>query len=161
MKHFRVIALLLLSLGCGYVAAQTGIPSPTSFGEARSLNDGWRFLLADDSAAIAPTFDDSQWQRVDLPHDWGVTQPMSPDCGSCQGYLPGGMGWYRRHLQVGADELSDGRRLYIYFEGVYNRSTVYVNGQQTISIPNQMMGGGGRGGWGGNGNGGRGGRGGW
>ena len=130
MKHFRVIALLLLSLGCGYVAAQAGIPSPTSFGEARSLNDGWRFLLADDSAAIAPTYDDSQWQRVQLPHDWGVTQPMSPDCGSCQGYLPGGMGWYRRHLQVGADELSDGRRLYIYFEGVYNRSTVYVNGHR-------------------------------
>ena len=40
----------------------------------------------------------------------------------------------------------------------FNGGTVYVNGQQTFSIPNQMMGGGGRGGWG---NGGRGGRGGW
>ena len=43
----------------------------------------------------------------------------------------------------------------------FTGGTVYVNGQQTTSIPNQMMGGGGRGGWGGNGNGGRGGRGGW
>jgi len=39
----------------------------------------------------------------------------------------------------------------------FTGGTVYVNGQQTTSIPNQMMGGGGRGGWGGNGNGGRGG----
>ena len=43
----------------------------------------------------------------------------------------------------------------------FTGGTVYVNGQQTTSIPNQMMGGGGRGGWGGNGNGSRGGRGGW
>ena len=44
----------------------------------------------------------------------------------------------------------------------FTGGTVYVNGQQTSSIPNQMMGGGGRGGMGGfGGNSGRGGRGGW
>ena len=50
----------------------------------------------------------------------------------------------------------------------FTGGTVYVNGQQTSSIPNQMMGGmggmGGNGSWGGNGgwgNNGRGGRGGW
>lgn len=103
--------------------------SPTGFGKARPLNDGWLFVLADDSTASAREFADNRWQHVSVPHDWSVTQPMSPDCGSCQGYLPGGIGWYRRHLNVTADELADGRRLYIYFEGVYNRSTVYVNGQ--------------------------------
>ena len=55
---------------------------------------------------------------------------MSPDCGSCQGYLPGGMGWYRHTLDVTAYDIADGRKLYIYFEGVYNRSTVYVNGHR-------------------------------
>ena len=130
MKHFRLFAALLFSVSCVTAAAQTLPSSPTGFGDARPLNDGWRFLLADDSAAIAPTFDDSRWQRVSIPHDWSVRQPMSPDCGSCQGYLPGGIAWYRRHLNVSADELADGRRLYIYFEGVYNRSTVYINGQR-------------------------------
>ena len=45
----------------------------------------------------------------------------------------------------------------------YTGGTIYVNGQQTASVPNQMMGGmgGGRGGWGSGMNGGRGGRGGW
>ena len=51
---------------------------------------------------------------------------MSPDCGSCQGYLPGGIAWYRRHFSV--NEASE--RLYVYFEGVYNRSTVYINGHR-------------------------------
>ena len=108
--------------------AATDAQAQPSFGKARLLNDGWFFRLADDSAAVASDYDDSRWQRVRLPHDWGVTQPMSPDAGSCQGYLPGGIGWYRCHLQPTAAELADGRRLYVYFEGVYNRSSVYVNG---------------------------------
>ena len=54
---------------------------------------------------------------------------MSPDAGSCQGYLHGGIGWYRRHLTPSAADLDGGRRIFIYFEGVYNRSSVYLNGQ--------------------------------
>ena len=110
------------------VAGAEGTSSPTGFGQARLLNSGWLFQLADDSAAIALAFDDMRWQHVSLPHDWSVRQPMSPDCGSCQGYLPGGIGWYRRHLSVNASDLANGRKMYIYFEGVYNRSTVYLNG---------------------------------
>jgi hypothetical protein len=125
MKTRHLLLSLLITVGCGSVAAQ----SPVGFGDARLLNDNWLFQLADDSAAVATTYNDSRWQHVRLPHDWGVTQPMSPDCGSCQGYLPGGIGWYRRHLTVNSSDLADGRRLYIYFEGVYNRSSVYLNGQ--------------------------------
>ena len=128
MKTYRRIFTLLLLATT--MAASAQVSSPTSFGQARQLTEGWLFRLADDSAAIAPTYDDSRWQHVRLPHDWGVTLPMSPDRGSCQGYLPGGIAWYRCHLLPNANELSDGRRLYIYFEGVYNRSTVYVNGHQ-------------------------------
>ncbi|MCR5181282.1 MAG: beta galactosidase jelly roll domain-containing protein [Bacteroidaceae bacterium] len=99
-----------------------------SFGDARLLNDGWRFRLEDDSAFVDPAFNDTRWQYVAVPHDWGVSQAMSPDAGSCQGYLPGGIGWYRNHLRINASELTDDQRLFIYFEGVYNRSSVYLNG---------------------------------
>jgi hypothetical protein len=97
-----------------------------SFGEAELLNDGWRFLRADSAWNIAetpdmkaPDYDDAQWRRVRLPHDWSVELPMSPDKGSCQGYLPGGIGWYRRHLEL---KPADGEVVYIYFEGVYNHA---------------------------------------
>lgn len=128
MKTYRLLTALALAITTMAGMAQTA--SPTAFGKARLLNDGWLFHLADDSAALNTTYDDTRWQRVQLPHDWSVTLPMSPDRGSCQGYLPGGIGWYRRHLTPTADELTEGQRLYIYFEGVYNRSTVYVNGHQ-------------------------------
>lgn len=127
--HKRLFTLLMAATMLA-TTATAQVSSPTGFGQARQLTEGWLFRLADDSATIAPTFDDSRWQHVRIPHDWGVTLPMSPDRGSCQGYLPGGIAWYRCHLKPGADELSEGRRLYIYFEGVYNRSTVYVNGHQ-------------------------------
>lgn len=80
-------------------------------------------------------FDDTNWRKVDLPHDWSVELPMSPDKGSCQGYLPGGVAWYRLHFIIDNKELRIDNSIfnlqpssYIYFEGVYNYSEVYLNG---------------------------------
>ena len=121
----KLLSLLLFVALCGNAYAQV------SFGKATLFNDGWLFLRVDSSWNIRETpdmkgirFDDSRWRRVTLPHDWGVEQPMSPDKGSCQGYLPGGIGWYRKHLAP----LSPAPLYYLYFEGVYNYSEVYLNG---------------------------------
>lgn len=122
MNRLLTQIVLLVALASGTFAQSY---SPTGFGDATPLNDNWRFTLDDDSAAIAPTFDDSRWQRVRLPHDWGRSLPMSPDAGSCQGYLHGGIGWYRCHFQAPTAEST-----YIYFEGIYNRATVYINGHR-------------------------------
>lgn len=110
-----------------------GVQSQVSFGHAEKINRGWSFLRVDSAWNISErsemkekAFDDTRWRKVDLPHDWGVELPMSPDKGSCQGYLPGGVAWYRLHIPAG--KLAEGRRHYIYFEGVYNYSEVYING---------------------------------
>ena len=102
-----------------------------SFGHAERINDDWRFLRVDSMWNVRetadmkePGFDDSRWRRVVLPHDWGVELPMSPDKGSCQGYLPGGIAWYRKKIEV----KSEGVKSFVYFEGVYNYSEVYLNG---------------------------------
>ena len=128
----KYLLFVLLTLMSGVVRAQV------SFGHAELMNDGWRFLRIDSSWNVRETadmkevnYDDSRWNRVKLPHDWGVEQVMTADQGSCQGYLPGGIGWYRmdktnRFAQLPAQ--SDAQ-YYLYFEGVYNHSEVYVNGQ--------------------------------
>lgn len=103
-----------------------------SFGNAQAFNYGWLFLLEDDSAAVRIDYDDSRWRRLDLPHDWSIEGQLSPDLASCTGYLPGGIGWYRKHFQV----TDDAARHYIYFEGVYNRSEVYLNGHLLGKRPN-------------------------
>ena len=118
----------ILLASCLLTLASAALAQP-SFGTSSPLADGWLFRLADDTAALSPQYDDSRWARVGVPHDWSVALPMSPDCGSCQGYLPGGIAWYRRHLTPAETAAAASGRLYIYFEGVYNHSEVYVNGQ--------------------------------
>lgn len=106
----------------------------TSFGKAELINDGWLFQLKDEADAYKPDFNDKSWRRLDLPHDWSVEAPLSPTLASCTGYLPGGIAWYRKNLQIPAD--LNGKKVFVYFEGIYNRSSVYINGHLLGSRPN-------------------------
>ena len=124
----KLLALLLFLSVVGQARSQV------SFGKAEKLNEDWRFLRIDSCWNIHETpdmrnvdFDDSRWRRITLPHDWGIELSMSPDKGSCQGYLPGGVAWYRKDLS--SQVLPSATRLFIYFEGVYNHSEVYLNGR--------------------------------
>lgn len=105
-----------------------------SFGESVTLNDQWKFTLDDLIGAEAINFDDEEWQSIDLPHDWSVEQHLSPTKASAMGYLPGGIGWYRKSISI--PEERRGEKVLLYFEGVYNRSEVYINGQLLGKRPN-------------------------
>ena len=121
------MTLLLPLLSVLPVAAQV------SFGEATLFNDAWRFHLGDTPEAVDAGFDDSRWQQVSLPHDWSVLGTLSPANASGTGYLPAGIGWYRRQFD-GKDLTAD--EVYLYFEGVYNRSSVWLNGHLLGERPN-------------------------
>ena len=58
----------------------------------------WRFTKGDFPDASQKDFDDSQWQKIDVPHDWAITDTFSPDnpSGHAGGFASGGVGWYRR-----------------------------------------------------------------
>lgn len=71
---------------------------------------------------------------MQLPHDWSVKLPLSPTLASATGYLPGGIGWYQKKIDIPASE--KGEQFYLYFEGVYNRSEVFVNGKSVGYRPN-------------------------
>lgn len=105
-----------------------------SFGEPMRINQNWKFNLADTPGAEACDFDDSRWQNVNVPHDWSVLGLLSPCLASCTGYLPGGIGWYRKSINI--PEARRGQKVYLYFEGVYSRSDVYFNGQLLGHRPN-------------------------
>ncbi len=103
-----------------------------SFGKAFQFNDGWLFSKGDEPQRVEEKFDDSKWRRLTLPHDWSIEGLMSPSLASCTGYLPAGVAGYRKHFDV--DDIS--KRRYIYFEGAYNRSEVYLNGHLLGKRPN-------------------------
>ncbi|HYD85599.1 MAG TPA: glycoside hydrolase family 2 TIM barrel-domain containing protein, partial [Opitutus sp.] len=125
IRSYLVLAFALISVRLH--------AAPLSFGSATSLDDTWAFSLHDDPTAKDPAFDDRAWERVTVPHDWSVKAPLSPELASCTGYLPGGVGWYRRKIFIPA---KGGEKVFLYFEGVYNRSEVYINGHLLGKRPN-------------------------
>lgn len=113
--------IFIISILMGFdLVAQPG------FGKSQKIDSNWKFILKDEVWAKDPSFDDENWESVTLPHDWSVKQPLDSSWASATGYLPGGIGWYRRTLNIPKERM--GNKIYLYFEGVYNRSKVYVNG---------------------------------
>jgi beta-galactosidase len=117
---------------------------------SRTLNfdDAWRFKLVNtanatdptgtygtsaDPKADAPGFDDSAWQRLTLPHDWSITQAPDPSQSNATGFFPGGLGWYRKTFTLPAS--MTGKRISIDFDGVFENSYVYLNGQPLGNHP--------------------------
>ena len=124
------LILVLFVLSCQVSSALAQV----SFGKPEKVNKHWTFVLKDMPNGADVQFDDSGWKTVDLLHDWSVTQQLSPTLASATGYLPGGIGWYRKHLPV--PEERRGENVYLYFEGVYNRSEVFINGVSLGKRPN-------------------------
>ncbi len=93
-----------------------------------NFDEGWKFSRGDVAGAEAPEFSDQAWSPVDLPHDWSIAGPYSKDepAGGSGGYLPTGFGWYRKRFTLPAS--SAGKRVQIQFDGVYQRSEVWING---------------------------------
>src|SRR5260370_718898 len=73
------------------------------------------------------SFDDRGWRQLDLPHDWGIEGPFAQEYPGETGKLPWwGVGWYRKHLTVSANER--GRQFYLDIDGAMAYATVWVNG---------------------------------
>ena len=104
------------------------------FGEAELFDSGWLFTLSDAENYKNVKFDDQQWRKLILPHDWSVEGQLSQQNASCTGYLPAGIAWYRRHFNYQKDKSLP--KTFIYFEGIYNRSEVYLNGHLLGKRPN-------------------------
>ncbi len=101
--------------------------------EVKSFDFDWIFLLKDVPEAKSPDYDDSDWQEVQLPHDWSIKLPVSKENAGegwmegSMGYLPGGIGWYRKEFQL--PKSYEGKKVVIQFDGVYHQSDVYINGE--------------------------------
>ena len=98
-----------------------------------NFDANWKFMLSDSVQAQDPTFDDSAWQQVDLPHDYSITQKYSQSNEAESAYLPGGTGWYRKSFTIDRDLA--GKRIAINFDGVYMNATVWFNGVKLGTHP--------------------------
>jgi len=124
-----VFLTLIISLLIGVSANGT---APTSAAEQvrviKSFDTDWRFLKADTAGAENAGFDDAAWRKLDVPHDWGIEGPFDEKnpAGGAGGFLPAGVGWYRKHFTLPAGDAR--RRVFIEFDGVMANSDVWING---------------------------------
>ena len=133
MKQFAFRSLyLIFPLSILLLAGCTISDRFDSANRDQSFNAEWKFVL--DSMASGqeqPAFDDSQWQNVDLPHDWSIMgikdtghigpfSKKSPGA-TATGYVLGGTGWYRKHFTL--DKKDQGKTAILCFDGVYMEST--------------------------------------
>lgn len=91
----------------------------------QSLCGSWRFHLGEAADAGMMGYDDRGWRQVTVPHDWAVEHPFDTAHASGTGYLPGGIGWYRKSFQLSPEV--EGQRATVTFDGVYNHARVWIN----------------------------------
>jgi beta-galactosidase len=93
------------------------------------FDESWKFVLGDPKGAENTDFDDGGWRMLDLPHDWSIEGKFDSKnpSGDRSGYLPTGIGWYRKSIDVPAEW--KGKRVAIEFDGVFRNSTVWANGK--------------------------------
>jgi len=109
----------------------------------RLFDYGWKFQRGDAPGAEQPSFDDSAWRRLDLPHDWSIEDSPGPESigpfsrqspgGPPTGHVLGGTGWYRKSFVL--DQSDAGKTVEIVFDGVYMESDVWINGRHAGMHP--------------------------
>jgi beta-galactosidase len=133
-RAIGVVAAALAAIGVVTAPATAGTAVPdrvTGTGRTLDFTQGWKFALVNTTGADAPRPADADpaWRDVRLPHDWsiGLDPAPGPDTTAGTGFLPGGLGWYRKAFTLPPS--SAGKRVSLEFDGVYMDSEVYLNGR--------------------------------
>ena len=87
----------------------------------------WRFQYVESAGPRFMNPPVSDWRVVDLPHDWSIEMPRSPDNPSIAsgGYFPMGCAWYQKEFDP-HDDWRD-KKIFVEFEGVYMNAEVWLN----------------------------------
>ncbi len=139
-QKILLITLILNVLILFGITSFSNQPESYSNDRITSFDTGWYFMKDSLSGAESPDFDDSNWRIVNLPHDWSIEDlpgqngvdiigpfdKSAIDKGT-SAYMVGGIGWYRKNFTI-IEEDKD-KIAYLQFDGVYNRSDVWLNGK--------------------------------
>lgn len=90
--------------------------------EKHTINDGWKFHKGDaGTEAVAIGYDDSKWERINIPHTWNTEAYV------VKNYYRG-IGWYRKQFTVLPEWKN--RQVFLHMEGASKEAKVFVNGKE-------------------------------
>lgn len=89
-------------------------------------NPGFDFSL------VQNDFQDTNWELVNLPHDWAIKGPFykgsNPEVGGGMGRLPSqGVAWYRKKINIPTTD--QGKTIYLDIDGAMSYAIVWLNGK--------------------------------
>ena len=120
------ILLTLIAIGCTtFLFAQN---SNEHVRINQLFNFGWKFKAGEVTNAQDLAFNDNDWRKLDLPHDFQFEQPWDSTANRGRGFKAMGAGWYRKTFR--ADATWKGRRVFIDFEGIMLHGDVWLNGKK-------------------------------
>lgn len=88
--------------------------------ETQSINDSWKFLKGECTAAADSAFNDKEWMDIHLPHTWNTDAYTEKD------YYRG-TGWYRRQINLPQDW--KGKQIFLKLDAASKAATIYINGK--------------------------------
>lgn len=104
---------ILAALSCG--CAKEPMPRMSQV-----INKEWTFFKGHQAGAEAVGFDDTTWEKVNLPHSASIPYWMEIE-------VYEGDTWYRKEFKMGASLKS--HRAFVEFEGAFQHAWVYLNGK--------------------------------
>lgn len=113
--------------------------SQVKLGRNIDFDTDWRFKKGNYTDAKAVDFNDSEWRKLDVPHDWSIEDLTETPSDSITGpfsihsagknasaFTVGGTAWYRKTFTM--DKSTANKKVLIQFDGVYMIADVWVNG---------------------------------
>nr|WP_294898038.1 beta-galactosidase GalB [uncultured Pedobacter sp.] len=139
---FKKLGLLILT----FFVFQQFIVAQTDTREVTVLNNGWLFIKGEIKGAKDVNTDETNWQKVTVPHDWAISgdfnknndaqevkvledgeTKLTKKVGRTGGLPFEGVGWYRKHLRF--SEKDKNKTINIEFDGAMSHAQIFLNGK--------------------------------
>ena len=125
------MSYLNLICTCVLAAVLSSCSSPksaVSHIQDQTFNQDWLFHKGDVAQGQSAAFNDVNWRKLSLPHDWAIEGPFDNTYNARTGGLPvHGVGWYRKHFEVPTQW--QGKHISVEFDGAMHNAEVWINGQ--------------------------------
>lgn len=135
---------MLICFSCINESTQQGPLKRSGQADVISLDEDWKFMryglqadgtrLEEPAEMFKPSVDDTNWETLDVPHDFAIKGPFRMDLAGNTGRLPfQGIGWYRKSFTI--NKTDEGKRFYVDFDGVMANAQVWLNGKYVGTWP--------------------------
>lgn len=121
----RIFSTIIAICCTSFVCAQS---SKVEVRVNQLFNFSWKFKAGDLQNAQNKIFDDADWRKLDLPHDFQIEQPWDSTANRGRGFKSLGVGWYRKSFK--GDPAWKGKRVLLDFEGIMLHGEVWLNGKK-------------------------------